>query len=212
MSTAWRAVEAANSDFPGGLPDIRWRAHVALWAAKHAMRLDGDLVECGVFTGILTTLICNSISDFGVKRYWLFDSFNGIPEATLTGIERRNAEALNATYYKRVNAEQIVRAATKHVEQIRIVKGILPDSLDQADLVKISYLSIDLNNAPAEIAVIERLWDRIVPGAVIVLDDYGFSGHRLQHNAWDEFAAARGVPIATLPTGQGLIIRSAGAS
>lgn len=207
LAPAWRAVEAANRHFPDGLPDIRWRAHIALWAARHAMHLDGDLVECGVFSGVLATVICNSIPDFGSKRYWLFDTYEGVPIDTVDGAERRNAEGLNANYYSRVDAEQIVRDAIGRFAHVRIVKGVLPGSLDQADIAKVAYLSIDLNNTPAEMGVIERIWARIVPGAVVILDDYGFAGHQRQHQAWNAFGATHGVAIATLPTGQGLIIK-----
>ena len=33
--------------------DIRWRAYVCCWAAKQALAVEGDFVECGVNTGIL---------------------------------------------------------------------------------------------------------------------------------------------------------------
>lgn len=208
LAPAWEVVEAASANFPPGfLPDIRWRAHVALWAARHAMHLEGDLVECGVFCGVLATVICRSIPDFGSKRFWLFDSYEGIPIDTVEGEERRNAEGLNANYYSHIDAEKVVRDALGGFSYVRIVKGILPGSLQEANIEKVAYLSIDLNNTPAEMGVAEALWDRLVPGAIVVLDDYGFSGHRLQHDAWDRFCAARGVFVSTLPTGQGLIIK-----
>lgn len=210
LATAWRAVEKANPSFLLDVPDIRWRAHIALWAARHAMHLEGDLVECGVFCGILATVICNSIPDFGSKRYWLFDTYEGVPVETVEGEERRNAEGLNANFYSRVDAERVVRDAVGRFAYVRIVKGILPASLQTANIEKVAYLSVDLNNTPAEMGVAESLWDRLVPGAIVVLDDYGFSGHRGQHDAWDAFCAARGVAVVTLPTGQGLIVKPPG--
>lgn len=191
-----------------GAPDVRWRAHIALWAARHAINLEGDLIECGVFTGILPTVICEGIPDFGSKRYWLFDTYEGIPVETVSEAERENSESLNNNYYTGVDAEKIVRDAIGHIPAVRIVKGVLPQSLSLADIQKISYLSIDLNNVAAEMAVAQQLWDRVVPGAVIVLDDFGFSGHRAQHDAWVKFAVSKRHNIATLPTGQGLIIKA----
>jgi hypothetical protein len=58
-----------------------------------------------------------------------------------------------------------------------------------------------------EIAAMEFFWDKLVPGALIVLDDYGWIGHYLQKEAIDEFLAPRNVKALTLPTGQGLIIK-----
>jgi hypothetical protein len=67
-------------------------------------------------------------------------------------------------------------------------------------------LSIDLNNFQPEIAAIEYLWDKLVPGAIVLLDDYAYSEkYVLQRLAWDNFAKRKGVEILNIPTGQGLI-------
>ena len=44
-------------------------------------------------------------------------------------------------------------------------------------------------------------------GAAVVLDDYGWEKHIVQKHAFDDFAGRMGVPILSLPTGQGLIIK-----
>lgn len=80
-------------------------------------------------------------------------------------------------------------------------------TLDQVKSDKISFLSIDLNCAAPEIAAAEFFWDKLVSGASIVLDDYGWAKHIVQKHAFDDFARRRGVPILSLPTGQGLIIK-----
>ncbi|MFO1034700.1 MAG: hypothetical protein U1E15_11695 [Hyphomicrobiales bacterium] len=58
---------------------------------------------------------------------------------------------------------------------------------------KIAYVSVDLNNAPAEQAVIECVWPRLSPGAIVVLDDYGFTAHAEQYVMWNDFARSKGV-------------------
>ncbi len=55
FDNAWADVSAINAPFFGGTtPDIRWRAHVCIWAASNCSRLDGDFAEFGVNTGILS--------------------------------------------------------------------------------------------------------------------------------------------------------------
>ena len=44
-------------------------------------------------------------------------------------------------------------------------------------------------------------------GALTVLDDYGWSHYHEQQLALDAFAARKGVAIASLPTGQGLLFK-----
>lgn len=64
-----------------------------------------------------------------------------------------------------------------------------------------------MNCAAPERAAAEYFWERLAPGGVILSDDYGFAGFESQRQALDEFAAARGVQVMALPTGQGLIIK-----
>jgi len=64
-----------------------------------------------------------------------------------------------------------------------------------------------MNCVIPEIAAAEYFWDKLVPGAAIVLDDYGWIGCEEQKYAFNEFAKRKGVPILCLPTGQGLIIK-----
>ena len=89
----------------------------------------------------------------------------------------------------------------------KIVKGLLPGTIDDVAFDKLSYVSIDLNITSAEIAVIEAIWNRITPGGLVVLDDYGLSGHSEQKAAWDDFAKKSQRMIMSLPTGQGILQR-----
>jgi len=87
------------------------------------------------------------------------------------------------------------------------VQGIIPGTLSQVTAEKVSYLSIDMNCVAPEIAAAEFFWDKLVSGAVMVLDDYGFELHEPQKRAFDAFAEKRGVQVLSMPTGQGLIFK-----
>jgi len=88
-----------------------------------------------------------------------------------------------------------------------IVRGAVPATLPQIDSERIAYASIDMNCVEPEIAAGEYLWPKMLPGAITVLDDYGWKPHISQKHAWDKFASQRGVKILALPTGQGLLIK-----
>ena len=64
-----------------------------------------------------------------------------------------------------------------------------------------------MNSAAPEIAAATFFWDRLVPGAFVLLDDYAYRGFHSQKVAMDTFAAEKGVEICSLPTGQGLLIK-----
>jgi len=205
-----RAYEAGLRTIRSRRPTINvaWRVQVCCWAADHAAHLQGDFVECGVFTGIYARAIVEYL-DFGRRadrRFWLLDTFEGIPEAVLTEPERRRGiHRMNQKYGADCSDE--VRATFAPFPNVRIIKGMVPFTLAQVEAEKVAYLSIDMNAAAPEIAALEHFWDKLVPGAMVVLDDYGFRAHIVQKIAMDGFARGRGVSILPLPTGQGLIVK-----
>jgi O-methyltransferase len=194
---------------PGSREDlhIEWRVHVILWAAAHALRLSGDFVECGVNTGIYSLAVCDYI-DFNRtgKSFWLFDTFNGIPEEQITERERKLGRLEeNAAWYSDVY--EIAKENFAPFPRARLIRGEVPGSLALAPIESVAYLSLDLNIAAPEVAALEFFWEKLVPGAPVVLDDYGWAGYRPQKEAVDEFARDRGVEVLSLPTGQGLLLK-----
>lgn len=205
--SAWELAVAGNIDgFKGSVPDIRWRAHTCIWAARHALLLDGDFVECGVNTGLLSMTVCHAV-DFGQqpRRFFLYDTFEGIPADELSGSERDEAITINAHRY--FDCYEIAKRNFDTFPNVNLVRGRLPGSLAGTLPERIAYLSIDLNSATFEHQTIEALWPRMVPGAVVVIDDYGFAGKEPQFAMWNEFAATYGTTIMNLPTGQGVLLK-----
>ena len=91
-----------------------------------------------------------------------------------------------------------------------MVQGKLPQSLDNKsiDIDNIKFLHIDLNNAYAEIESIKILYDKLIIGAPIILDDYCYSElYREQKNSWDNFVKMKDMSILSLPTGQGIFFK-----
>jgi predicted O-methyltransferase YrrM len=69
-------------------------------------------------------------------------------------------------------------------------------------------MHIDMNNYEGEIAALDVLFDRVVSGGIIILDDYEWSGiYREQKQKEDQWLDKRQYRIFPLPTGQGLIIK-----
>lgn len=187
--------------------DLRWRTHICVWAARHALHLDGAFVECGVDTALYSGAIARHL-DFAnlPRRFVLFDTFAGIPDVTdMTEAERQMKDSLNTTYY--FDCHDFVKEKLRAYPNIDIIRGVLPGTLSAIQDLRIAYLSVDLNNAASEKAVIEALWPQLVPGAVVVIDDYGFTPHARQHDMWDAFATSQDRLIASLPTGQGLLLK-----
>ena len=64
-----------------------------------------------------------------------------------------------------------------------------------------------MNSAASEIAALDVLFDKVVPGGIIVFDDYGWTGYDAQRYAEDAFMTERGYRVLELPTGQGMVIK-----
>jgi len=91
--------------------------------------------------------------------------------------------------------------------RVNLVQGQIPEVLTNLNDVRVAYLHVDLNYAAPEVAAMEFFWPRLVPGALILLDDYGFVGCRKQRIAADDWAKSAGVSVLSVATGQGLIVK-----
>lgn len=198
----------------GGVDEYRWfwRVHIGLWVASNASRLDGDFVECGVNKGFLSSAIMEYLNwDATGKTFYLLDTFQGLDERYVTAEERlagrlaKNVELLQSGHY--TSSVDHVRANFAEWNNVRIVEGSIPGTLDRVDAKEVAYLHIDMNCAQPEVAAAHFFWDRLVPGAFMLLDDYAYFGYQEQKVAMDTFAVEKGIDICSLPTGQGLIIK-----
>ena len=196
-----RGARAAGKD-----SQWHWRVHVGTWASGHAKHLDGDFVECGVWRGCMSTIIMryhdwNSLD----KRFFLLDTFTGPVDRYISDVEKANGYTKASMAFEDCYDEVVRNFA--EFERVSIVRGAIPETLAEVDTGAVAFLHLDLNCAPPEIAAIEHFWPLLVPGAVVLLDDYAYLGYEIQKAEMDRFAARVGVEVLSLPTGQGLILK-----
>jgi len=189
---SWQSNVTSSAD-----EAIAWRRYILCCAACHCVQMEGDFVECGVLNGTgVKTVIDYFGKDAFAKQFWAYDTFDTNP------VEGHAFIGQEAGLFEKVGARFSGYA------NVRLVRGLLPESLSGNSPERIAYLHIDLNKAEFEIAVLERLFDRVVPGGIVVLDDYEWSGvYRDQKIAEDAWLAARNYRVFPLPTGQGLVLK-----
>ena len=198
-----RAIEA--NDMIGNEKSRIWRLHTLVWVARSAAKLPGDFVECGVFLGYSAGVVAG-VLDFNTvdKTFYLYDTFEGLSERYSSDGERETAP--NEVFA----AAGLYEAVTKRFAafaNVRVIKGVVPDVLHQACPDEVAYLHLDMNAAKAEIGALEVLFDKMVPGGFLVLDDFGHSRHRNQFTEERAWFKTRGHEALELPTGQGLLIK-----
>jgi Macrocin-O-methyltransferase (TylF) len=193
---------AADSDHR-----IQWRVHVAIWSAATAARLPGDFVECGVNKGFVSSAIMEYLNWNSLqKTFYLLDTFAGLNPKYSSHAEMKNHEAFMEKGYYTTDVSAVARNFSEW-HNVRIIQGTVPETLPRITSQAIAYLHLDMNCAAPEIAAIEFLWERLVPGAMVLLDDYAYRGYEAQKHALDDFVNRHGLLIASLPTGQGLLVR-----
>ncbi len=178
---------------------ILWRIAVVAWAAFNGMRLgDGDFVECACYKGTTARIVCDYL-DFSKhveRHYYLYDLFEHDPNMVHHSLPEHSNDLFNS-----------VKAKFIDVPNVTVTQGSVPEILSVVSPSKIAFMHLDLNNAEAEIGALNILFDRMLPGAILVLDDYGWLGYISQKNAEDNWFERRGYKILELPTGQGLLIK-----
>lgn len=190
---AWLSNIKNQSDYT-----ISWRRYILATSAYHCVQLEGDFVECGVYwgTGVKTVVDYLGGTEFP-KTFWAYDTYDYHPE-----------EGHAAFSDQKDGFFEQVQDRFKEYPQVKPIKGLLPQSFNGNCPEKIAYLHIDLNSEKYEIAVLEALFDKVVPGGMIILDDYEWAGiYRNQKISEDTWLDKHQYRVIPLPTGQGLIIK-----
>jgi O-methyltransferase len=179
---------------PGPERGAVWRYATTAWAARQAARLDGDFVECGCYKGTTVRILLDTI-DLSARRYFLYDLFEHDASMNHNSMPEHSAELYDK-----------VKERFRDYPNVTIIKGSVPESFSQGLPERIAFAHIDMNNVAAEIGALEALAERFVPGAMIVLDDFGQTPYRAQHLAETKWFNDRGRYVLELPTSQGLVI------
>ena len=177
---------------------VMWRMSTVLWGVRNGLRLEGDFVECACYKGTTVRVICDAV-DFSAhkdRHYYLYDLFDHDPSQPHHAMPEHSK-----------NLYASVKARFAGFQNVTVTQGKVPEVLDQVAPQKIAFMHLDMNNADAEIGALEVLFERMVPGAVLILDDYGWLYYRAQKLAEDPWFEKFGYRVLELPTGQGLLIK-----
>ncbi len=185
---------AAPSDYELA---IVWRTHTLCWAAESCLAVPGDYVECGTYQGYSMAVVLRYLAGLPGRRCYLYDLFDPTGDQG----EGKRLPAHAPDLFERVQAR------FRDWPNVLVTQGKVPQVLGAIAPQHIAFLHIDMNNAEAELGAMDALFDRISPGGMIVLDDYGWSAYHAQKVAADQFMRVRGLAVLELPTGQGLVIK-----
>lgn len=162
------------------------------YEAKIANLLDGDIAEFGVANGATTmflSLLCPE------KTIYAFDTFEGFSPLSddffTTSADRGWSDDIPKwrDWGSDFNWERTIKRL-ESIHNVVIKKGIFPNTTKGMGGKKFSLVHIDVDIYESTKVGLEYFWDKMVPGGMIVLDDFDCSGVRfpqVQHAVKDFF-------------------------
>lgn len=156
-------------------------------------------VECGVAKGGALALI----RDFSNKNsiIYAFDSFNCMPSLTekdenetraLThNFDKKGNKFIGKKFAKKSDVIQTFNSLNSTLNNVNIIEGYIqdtfPNNIEQIN--NIAVLHLDLDFYEGTLFALENLYDKVVKGGIIIIDDYGaYKGCR---NAVHDFRTQR---------------------
>lgn len=175
---------------------------------KRVVDIPGDIVECGVFKGTGVLFWAKMIQIFNplsARRVVGFDTFDGFPEDTTTGYEKRSGdEFVLESSYESVSPESIMEIAKSQglENRVELVKGdathTIKDYIEKNPGFRVALLNLDFDVYSPTAASLHGLYPLVVPGGVVAFDEYAARGWG-ESDAADEYLKDLGVTYKSIP-------------
>ncbi len=172
-------------------------------------KIEGDLVECGVWKGgsMMAAAMTLQLMNEDGRRLFMYDTFEGMnapteDDATVSGEaavkllkkENREKDAGGVWAYSSLpDVKQAMKQTGYNEDLIHYVKGKVEDTLPQILPGPIALLRLDTDWYESTKHELTHLFPLLVKGGVLIIDDYGYwKGAR---KAVDEYFTANHIPI-----------------
>jgi O-methyltransferase len=160
--------------------------------------LPGDTVECGIWTGASSWFICRHFAGAD-KIHHGFDSFEGLPEPGV----------VDGDYWREGDFSTTEAAARANLAQFpaQLYRGWIPHRFEEVADRSFCFVHVDVDLYEPTRDAIEFFYPRVVPGGVMLFDDYGSVASPGATKAIDDFMADRPEPLIHVPSAQAFLIK-----
>jgi hypothetical protein len=180
----------------------KFLTHVEIF--KQVVKIPGHIVECGVFKGMslltfvkLIEVLCPADSLKRVVGFDTFEGFVGLAEQDGPPNERRGkvVGGWNAGAFLRA-LEQLIDITQRdsmvpRVKRVELIKGdvveTIPEYVRKNPGIRIALLHLDMDLYEPTLCALEHLYPLVVPGGIVLLDEYGMDGFPGESAAFDRF-------------------------
>jgi len=205
FDAAARALWAAVEPFTMTSPE---RVLALCEALRYVSRagIAGAVVECGVWRGGSMMAAARTLLELGdIRPLYLFDTFSGMPPPGAHDHDRdgvpaarllAEADPHTGAVWARSPLDEVRRnllGTGYPADRISFVPGRVEETLPAAAPESLALLRLDTDWYASTRHELEHLFPRLVPGGVLIIDDYGhWDGAR---RAVDEYLAHSGTRL-----------------
>lgn len=177
------------------------RCYILAGLGRYASSLPGVFAECGVYKGG-TALLLARVLKGSAKTLYLFDSFKGLPPPNPA-----HDNFYGDGFFTDASADAVRELLTDYQGSIDIREGWIPDTFVGLEESRYAFVHIDVDLYQSALDCCHFFYPRVVPGGIVLFDEYALPAARGEKDAVDEFFADRPEAVITLPTGQAMVIK-----
>lgn len=143
-----------------------------LWNfAKQAHKVEGDILEVGVWRGGSGALLAEAIKANPAKKVYLADTFSGVVKAGA------HDPSYNGGEHSDTSSQSVESMLSRRgLTNCEVIVGMFPEDSGHSVTGKLALVHCDVDVYQSAKDVFEWCLPRLSQGAVVVFDDYGFSG------------------------------------
>lgn len=170
-SESWPSLRSAS-----GRVDVHSLA--AFWVLES--KLSGHYLEFGVGAGRSTIAALRANRRYNpetVARFFLFDSFEGLPPLTGKDVGSQQFKAGDYAFSEARVIENLTKHGTYDANRVELVSGFYESSLPRFDVSRfegrkaaIVHIDVDLHQSAA--AVLRFVTPHLQPGTILLFDDW----------------------------------------
>jgi hypothetical protein len=181
----------------------KFMSHLEIY--KKIISLPGDVLEFGVYKGssLIRLLSFREIlENTNSRRIYGFDAFGKFPENVSLKSDKSFITKFETEGGLGISEEDLHEVcAAKKLTNYELIKGditlTLPDFISQNPALKLSLVHIDVDVYEPTLVILECIWERLVKGGIVMLDDYGLVEGETK--AVDVFFKDKNIQIYKMP-------------
>ena len=133
----------------------------------------GCIIECGTWRGGMAAGL--AVLGGPGRHYHFFDSFAGLPPVGARdgdAAQRWQSGTVDNCTAERAEFDRVIAAAAIPPDRLHIHAGFFADTFPAVAVPPVAILRLDVDWYDSTLLCLEKFWDSLLPGALVLIDDY----------------------------------------